>query len=444
MSSLPLDRLGHEDVQILKREAGAIRGHVCKVIVLEQTDGRPLPTLGQLRAHVDGGLDATPRLRRRLVPTPLRIANPVWLDDPHFDIGRHITKYQASGPITASELQSIIAELMARPLDRAHPLWHIEMIDGLENGGMALVWRVHHSMADGTASMRLGRSLLWCEDPDQCPCEPSCWCAAPEPGVLRLLAAGIGDRMPRAPLARRAARKSAHGSHVIRRELGWKAAITPLGHRVGSERSVAFAEAPLEECKCAGKAIHPDVTLNDVVLAIIAGGIGRWLAHVNGPRDGIRVKVPVSLHSDHDKLANHDSYFVVDLPVAETDPAQRVLAINRETIERKLDHDAETLYRLGRYELVSRWAMSPHVFTFNVSNVRGPATSVYVLGARVRSMYSLAEISQHHALRVAVLSSGGLLSFGLCADRESVPRLDVVAEGIRSSTQELLAIASAA
>src|SRR5207248_6325197 len=123
--------------------------------------------------HVDGGLDAGPRLRRRLVPTPLRIANPVWLDDPQFDIACHITKHEASGPISEPELQRIIAELMARRLDRAHPLWHIEMIDGLEDGRMALVWRLHHSMADGTTSMRLGGSLLWCEDPDQAQCEAS-------------------------------------------------------------------------------------------------------------------------------------------------------------------------------------------------------------------------------------------------------------------------------
>lgn len=227
---------------------------------------------------------------------------------------------------------------------------------------------------------------------------------------------------------------------VVRRELGPSATVTRLGRRIGRTRSVAFAQAPLEETKQAGKAIHSDVTLNDVVLGIVAGGVRRWLEHVKGPVDGIRVKVPVNLHHGDDQSGNHDSYFVVDLPVAEPDPAKRILAINRETSERKLDHDAETLYRLGVHPIVARWAMSPHVFTFNVSNVRGPADEIYVLGARVAAMYSLAEIAPHHALRVSVISAAGSLFFGLCADAEAVTDLEVLADGIHLSVEELLAI----
>jgi hypothetical protein len=216
--------------------------------------------------------------------------------------------------------------------------------------------------------------------------------------------------------------------------------VTPLGDRIGRRRTVAFAEAPLGAMKEAGKAIDDGVTVNDVVLAIVAGGVGRWLAQVQGPMDGIRAKVPVSLHHIGDALANHDSYFFVDLPVAEPDVAKRVITINRETRERKLDHDAETLYWLGHHSIVSRWAMSPHVFTFNVSNVCGPAGEIYVLGARVSGMYSLAEIGRHHALRVSVISSGGSLFFGLCADADAVDDLDVLADGISAAIDALLAL----
>lgn len=114
----------------------------------------------------------------------------------------------------------------------------------------------------------------------------------------------------------------------------------------------------------------------------------------------------------------------------------------RETTERKLDHDAETLYRLGQHPLVSRWAMSPHVFTFNVSNVRGPAQEMYVLGARVRGIYSLAEIAQRHALRVSIISASGSLFFGMCADADAVSDLPVLADGVRSSVDELLSLRS--
>jgi hypothetical protein len=199
---------------------------------------------------------------------------------------------------------------------------------------------------------------------------------------------------------------------------------------------------PLAPVKAGGKRIDEAVTVNDVVLAIIAGGLRSWLERGHGPTDGIRVKIPVSLHEQGEapSVANHDSYLFVDLPVAEPDIRQRTLAIHRETTERKLDHDAETLYRLGAHPFIARWAMSPRVFTFNVSNVRGPASDLYVLGAHVREMYSVAEIAQQHALRVAVLSASGQLSFGLCADADAVKDIDVIADGLRRSADELIAL----
>jgi WS/DGAT/MGAT family acyltransferase len=368
----------------------------------------------------------------------------VWLDDAQFEIARHVTHIDTSRLLNRFELEQLVGELMTHRLDRAHPLWHLDVIDGLDDGSMALVWRIHHCLADGTTSIRLGSSMLWSEDPDLPVASAAPWRPGETPGLLRLLAAGLADRAhrpvrdrPHSPVTRSARRES---RLVIRRELGRAATVTQVGHRVGRSRSVAFAEASLEDCKQAGKAIDSAVTLNDVVLAIVAGGARRWLQHVKGPMEGIRVKVPVSLHRGDDRLGNHDSYFFVDLPVAEPDPVQRVLAINRETGERKLDHDAETLYRLGLNPIVTRWAMSPHVFTFNVSNVRGPAEDVYVLGARVRGMYSLAEIAQHHALRVSVITASGSVFFGLCADGNAVRDLHVLADGLRTSIDELLAL----
>ena len=195
------------------------------------------------------------------------------------------------------------------------------------------------------------------------------------------------------------------------------------------------------ECKRAGKAIDEAVTLNDVVLALVAGGVRTWLEHGRGHLSGVRVKIPVSLHQSGqvDTIANHDSYFFVDLPVAEPDPVKRVLAINRETRERKLEHDAETLYRLGTHPFLAHWAMSPHVFTFNVSNVPGPAAELYICGARIRELYSLAEIAHHHALRVAVVSAAGSLFFGLCADRAAVQDLGMIADGISRANREAVA-----
>ena len=444
-SRIALDRLSREDVRILKLEAGAIRGHTCKAIVLERYGQRPLPTLDVLRAHIDARLDGAQRLRKRLVSTPLGVNNPIWVDDPHFEIARHVTRVQPRRPPNRSELQEIVAGVMAQRLDRAHPLWHLSVVEELEDGTMALIWRIHHCMADGTACMRLMSSVLWSEEPDEAGLPETSWQPEPCPGTLDLLALGLKDRLRRRGAAvehgSRRQLSSLLGSRtIVRRELGPSAVHTPLNKRAGSEREVAFARAPLLECKRAAKAIDEAVTLNDVVLALVAGGVRMWLEHGRGQLSGVRVKIPVSLHQrgQVDTIANHDSYFFVDLPVAEPDPVKRVLAINRETRERKLDHDAETLYRLGTHPFLAHWAMSPHVFTFNVSNVPGPAAELYICGARIRELYSLAEIAHHHALRVAVVSAAGSLFFGLCADRAAVQDLGMIADGISRTTEKLL------
>jgi hypothetical protein len=263
---------------------------------------------------------------------------------------------------------------------------------------------------------------------------------------MSLFVRGLTDRVQQRP--HRAASveglRSIRGSATIaRRELARAAQVTEFAQGPGPARVVAFASAPVADCKRAGKAIDPAITVNDVVLSLVAGGVRDWLRHRHGPTDGIRAKVPVSLHrpDEGDEVANRDSYFFVDLPVAEPDPVKQLLAISRETNERKLSHDAETLYRLGAHPFVAHWAMSPHVFTFNVSNVRGPGRDVYVLGSRVRQMYSLAEIAPRHALRVAVVSAAGSLFFGLCADSEVVHDLNLLADGIERSADELLAVA---
>jgi diacylglycerol O-acyltransferase / wax synthase len=445
-----VDRLTREDTRILKLERGAIRGHTCKVLVLERTGDRPLPTLEEVRGHMASRLDAAIRLRQRVVPTPLRVADPVWLDDPTFDINRHVTAVDDPAIEGRAGLEEVVGRLMCERLDRSRPLWHLAVIPRLDEDSMALVWRLHHCLADGTTCMRLGDALLWDTTADVVDAPPAEWSPAPAPGVIELLSRGLAEAARRhAPslfgFARRARRQPrAHLQRAsVTRELGRTAARTPLGSRVGDRRAVAFASIPLDAARAAGKAIDSAITVNDVVLAVIAGGIRAWLGRGFGPVGGIRVKIPVSLHQpdEGDNVGNRDSYFFVDLPVSDADVAGRALRINRETARRKLDHDADMLYRLGAHPFVERWAQSPRVFTFNVSNVRGPAHDLYVLGAHVREMYSLAEIAQQHALRIAVISMNGRLFIGLCADPEAVREMDVLRDGIEQAADELLAFA---
>jgi diacylglycerol O-acyltransferase len=165
--------------------------------------------------------------------------------------------------------------------------------------------------------------------------------------------------------------------------------------------------------------------------------------------EGLRAKVPVSLHEPRERdSANRDSFLVVDLPVERADPLERLATVTRETSDCKRHHDAETLDVFFRdLSHLSRslkrhadhWAMSPRVFTLNVSNVPGPRGPQAVLGAPLLELHSLAEIAHRHALRVAIVSASGRISFGLCADPDAVDRLDLIANGISREIDELAA-----
>ncbi len=439
-----IDRLSDEDTQILRLGKGAIRGHTCKVLVLERRADGTLPAVGAIREHMNARLDAAPRFRKRVVPTPLRLGNPVWVDDSDFDVARHVTSTTLDGPVNGNSLEQLVSRLMTQPLERSHPLWHLDVVEGLEGDRTALIWRVHHCLADGTTCVRHAAALLWDEAPVRDPGAAEVWRPQSPPRAASLVSSGLAGRL-HARFERRPPEPPAqlHDAEPLRevfgRELRPRASLTPLDAPASTERTVAFVSAPLEQCKRAGKALNGEITVNDIVLAIIAGAIRSWL----GPSESIRVKVPVSLHrANEGPVSNHDSFFFVDLPVAEADPVKRLLTINRETAECKLHHDAETLYRLGTHPLIAHLARSPRMFTFNVSNVRGPARQVFVLGAPVTELYTLAEIGQHHALRMAVISSAGSLFFGLCADRVAVTDLRALVDALYRATDELVRLAA--
>jgi diacylglycerol O-acyltransferase len=180
-----VSRLSAQDAQILRLESGPIRGHSAKVLVLERAGQRPLPTLADLRAAIAARLDAASRLRQRLVSGPLPMARPARADDPDFDVSRHVTAVPVSGPVSRPDLEHIVAGLMGRRLDRSRPLWHIDVVGELADGAMALIWRLHHCLADGSTAMAFASAVLWSPDPAEDPGVPPPWTRRPWPGPSR-------------------------------------------------------------------------------------------------------------------------------------------------------------------------------------------------------------------------------------------------------------------
>jgi diacylglycerol O-acyltransferase / wax synthase len=234
---------------------------------------------------------------------------------------------------------------------------------------------------------------------------------------------------------------------------------SPFDGHIDARREVAFTTAGLEDLHRVAAAAD-GATVNDAVLTVVAGGLRRWLEAHHGHLGAVRVKVPVSLHAlpppgsppgtppsggGAARPGNRDSFFCLDLPLGSADPFERLAAIHRTTRSRKQGHDAQhvdaLMRELAHSPRLSRFAehvlAHPRSFALNVSNVPGPRRPICVLGAPVRALYSLAEIGERHALRVAVVSLAGTLNVGLVADPTLLAGVDDLAAGIQAEAAEL-------
>jgi hypothetical protein len=409
-------------VAILRLESARIAGHICKVLTVDAPPtGAPI-RVDALREHVASRLGRVPRMTERLSDDAAR---PAWIPAERFDIRQHVVRWPTAAPASRAGLLEIAGRLMATRLDRSRPLWSVHLVD-LEADRRALVLLLHHCMADGMGAVRLCSQTLW--DP--------------------LAAGGEAEAAPASPrTAPVVAPVNLRG--WVRRELMPGADDTPLDRHPSEQRRIAATRASLARLKRIGRTVAPGATVNDVVLCLVAGGLRRWLELRGGPLHRVRVRIPVSLH-DHDErsnaLGNHDSFLVVDVGVDERDPAARLAGISAQTRVRKAGHDAESLDALFRElrqvsklaaRALSTWSASPHVFTLNVSNVPGPRAPVAVMGGTVSDLFTLAEIADRHALRVAVISLADELSFGLCADAEVIEDPQTIVAGIEADLASL-------
>jgi diacylglycerol O-acyltransferase / wax synthase len=425
-----IDRLSGLDAAFLDLDSPQAPLHVGWTI---RVAGRP-PSLSALRRHVEGRLDHVPRFRRRVVRPRLGLGDAHWVDDPGFDVARHVHAVTLAPPAGASELRDLAGALLSQPLDAAHPLWRIYLVGGVRGGGWAVIGQAHHALVDGIAAVEV--AMLLFDVAGHAPVRAArgrAWAPRPRPSARASAAAFALDRVTGATrVARTAAGTVVRGADLPTavRQLAAPAPATGLDRSHGRRRAVAFAVAPLDAVRAAGR--RHSATINDVLLAAASIAIGHALRRRGERPSIVKVLVPVNVR-DGDApgaLGNRISFVTVELPVGTADHVEVLRAVRAQTRARKAGGAAAPLQTLaevadllpgGARRIVARTAARAASFNAVVSNVPGPPVDLEILGRGVTAIFPAVPFLHGHALSIGALSYRGRLHCGVYADAAVVP-----------------------
>lgn len=415
-----------------------------------------VPSLAEVRAHLDARLHLLPRYRRRLAGTgPGTLTWQHWEEDPHFDIARHVLPGVLPDPGGWEELLEWAGDFYSARLDRTMPLWQVTVVNGLGDGHWALVTKTHHCLVDGVGAVDATHLLLdgvahalgvaELPDPAAAPAGLRQWVAP----VLRPILGAAHLAVHPLDLARRAA---ALAELVVREEV-IGAPDSGLNGPIGPRRRLRGVTFELDEARDIRRAFNG--TVNDVVLAGACAGL-RELLLARGedlPVLGVRAMVPMNIRREGEQLGNHISSLFVDLPVDEPNPQFRYELIREASASLKrgnLPLGADTLLQLGGlapplvHRVVAQALSGKRLFNLTITNVPGPPVAMTALDAPLTSVWPLVPLAADHTVAIAVLSYAGSLMFGVCGDHEAVPDIDVLALGIARGLEELHSVAVAA
>jgi WS/DGAT/MGAT family acyltransferase len=403
------------------------------------------PSAEALRVKVAGRLGRVPRFRQRLAFPPLRLAEPSWVDDPEFDLTRHVTALGEPGvPMSLVSFADFTDAVLSQPLDRDRPLWHIYLVPLLEDGRTGLVFKMHHALVDGKSAVELAL-LLFDLEPDAAPEPGEGWRPETPPSAARLaLDAMVSNATEPLRAARDMARLAAsrqdggltgtlrRAALAFERDLLRSAPASYLNTPIGPGRTLVRHRARIANLVDVKR--KAGVTLNDVCLAAVAGAL-RELARLRGeePR-ALRVMVPVSVRGDTERqdLGNRISFAFIELPLAVRSRLQRLRLINQATSSFKTSgRPAGTGTLLGAIGLLpdplkdraAQIASSARVFNLTISNIPGPRLPLYMLGAELSEAYPVVPLGAEHALSVGMFSYRDHMFFGLYADPEVLPEV---------------------
>jgi len=452
-------RTGPLDAAFFGLEASGHPLHGMAVMLLDPATVPGGYSFGRLRSFIDSRLPGIPPLRQRLVPAPLGLARPGWVDS-QVDVRAHVFRHVRTGG-TLADVASFAASVASTPLDRAKPLWEMHVVEGLQDGRIAIVAKVHHSLMDGVAGMDFMASMFSLRPRAGAVAEADGGTTR-VPGPLATAALAVPDLVTAPLRAARAIAGSVQGAWRLGRSARQQGPLRlPRPPRIrwngdlGDRRTMALASLPLAEVKAVGRATGS--TVNDVVMSVIGGACRSYLVERGElPSSSLVAVVPVSTHAggDHSRAANAVSIMLSPLGTDVGDPAQRLLVVHEAMVQAKRLHDALGAATLTEWvavpsplvmSAVARAYLAMHVARYApavanllVSNVPGPPVPLYFGGARLVGLYPLGPVYDGVGLNITVVSCTDSLGFGLVSSPAVIEDLGALASGIADEFGSLL------
>jgi WS/DGAT/MGAT family acyltransferase len=451
------DRLAAIDESYLVAESPATPLHVASLGVFEPgqiCDADGALRLDEIRRRISARLDLLPRMRQRIAEVPFGIHRPLWVDDVDFDIVRHVDAVSLGTPNDEAALLRLTEDVIMQPLDRAHPLWHLRFVTGLEGGRVALIERAHHAMIDGVSGIDVSVTLLD-TTPDAPEEQPHPWTPRPTPAASSLLGSGLIDLVSTplsatarvAGAARHPGRMAATASRVgaalrAMRGEGVRAPECSLNGPIGMTRELHLIRESLADVHAAGAPYG--ATVNDVVLAAVTTGLRElFLARgevIKSDRT-VTVLIPVSVRESTESMAlgNRVGGLLASLPVGIGDPLARLRSIAETTARLKASGEAALSDQLFRAidllpppiaRTIAGGLDSQPLVNMVVTNIPGPSFPLYALGGRLLEAFPVVPLGANMTLEVAVLSYDGALNLCVTADPAACPDARIFATGI--------------
>jgi diacylglycerol O-acyltransferase / wax synthase len=461
-----VQRLSGTEAAFLYLETPSTHMQVTGTLVLDPgTLGHKDP-FAEVRRVLVERLHLLPPFRRRLVHVPFGAAHPVWIEDPDFDLDAHLHRWELPAPGSQAQLEELVGERAGHPLDRSRPLWDMDVIEGLADGRIAVVARIHHAAIDGVSGAELMASLFDLTPeiapvpPPEVPWEPDAL-----PSDANLLAGAVGEGA-RSPIRLASALSSSLRGFVSRagrtstapRIRPFSAPRTPFTGAVTPRRSVAFGRSALPDVKAVGSAFG--ATVNDVLLAATTSSLRQYLVgHDALPEGPLVAAMPISARGEGEvELGVQVSVMLVPLPVHLDDPRARLQDVNEHTTALKADRAARGGDSMAEWaELTPPALLSgvarlysgakladrhPPLHNLVVSSIPGPPVPLYIAGATLEATYPMGPLIEGSGLNVTVLTNLGNVDVGILACPDLVPDVADLARGFEDGVAELCDAAS--